>query len=212
MSWATASGRIGTANHCFEKGVKTRETVPALVRTVPGVGEGSPVPLDRDAEGGFDRRIAALGPARDVGVGVHRSRICLLGEGGQDADRVADADMESPAELGDRSVEGLRSGEERSAPVGPRSVEQRRFDHQRGDDLVVGFGGGGPGGIVLEAESRDGTRRWRWTSIRLRAVGGVRMLSAEMDCDDPLGVRARDDRLWKSHAIVGSTPRPGRGV
>ena len=141
------------------------------------MGEGPPVPLDRDTEGGFNRSVAALGPARDVGVGVHRSRIRLLGEGGQDADRVADADMESPAELGDRPVEGLRSGEERSAPVGARSVEQRRFDHQHGNDLVVGLGGGSPGGIVIEAEvARNQTMavdidsitsgRWRADALR----------------------------------------------
>jgi len=35
-SAAMASGRVGTANHCFENGVKTLEMVPALVSTVPG--------------------------------------------------------------------------------------------------------------------------------------------------------------------------------
>ena len=170
------------------------------------------MPLDRDSEGGFDRSVAALGPARDVGVGVHRSRIRLLGEGGQDADRVADADMESPAELGDRSVEGLRSGEERSAPVGPRSVEQRRFDHQRGDDLVVGFGGGGPGGIVLEAE----------VATEPDDGGGHRFdyeRSAACGCSPPKWIVMTLAVSWLETIACGKVTRssdqrrvPGRGV
>ena len=163
--------------------MKTRETVPALVRTVPGVGKGPPVPLDRDTEGGFDRGVAALGPARDVGVGVHRSRIRLLGEGGQDADRVADADMESPAELGDRPVEGLRSGEERSAPVGPAASSSAGSITSTGT-ISSWARWRQPRRDCHRGGGRGGTRRWRWTSIRLRAVGGVRMLSAEMDRND----------------------------
>ena len=113
-------------------------------------GRGSPSATRSRRRGRIRPPYRGVGQ-RDVGVGVHRSRICLLGEGGQDADRVADADMESPAELGDRSVEGLRSGEERSAPVGPAGRAAQVRSPAR-DDLVVGLGGGGPGGIVLEAE------------------------------------------------------------
>ena len=170
------------------------------------------MPLDRDTEGGFDRSVAALGPARDVGVGVHRSRIRLLGEGGQDADRVADADMESPAELGDRPVEGLRSGEERSAPVGARSVEQRRFDHQHGNDLVVGLGGGSPGGIVIEAE----------VAAEPDDGGGHRFdyeRSAACGCSPPKWIAMTLAVSWLETIACGKVTRssdqrrvPGRGV
>ena len=206
MSWATAPGASARRTTASRKA--NPRTVPALVRTVPGAGE-FPSAIDRDAEGGFDRRIAALGPARDVGVGVHRSRICLLGEGGQDADRVAEVDMESPAEVGDRRsrASAVRNARRRWGPAGPSSAGS-----------ITSAGTISSWASVAAAQAGLSSRRSRRNqtmAVDIDSItSGRRCADAlrRMDCDDPLGVRVETIACGKVTRSSDQRRVPGRGV
>jgi hypothetical protein len=108
--------------------------------------------LDAGSECGPHRCVAPLRVPRDVTVDVHGGSAHRAGDLSNDLDRVAGAHEQRGTVLAQARIKGAEVGEEQVPAEGTGRGEHGGIEDEEGEDLVSSLGGGGPSGVVGQAE------------------------------------------------------------